>query len=290
MIRQILIHIWVIVLTAGMIFCACDKSEPEPEEISFTYDITEALKLAVEKEQPVVAEFFRPDCPWSRMMDDSTFTNKLVISMSLDMVFAKINAFVDTAAARKYGVSFYPTFIVFNSSGEEIDRLVGYYPPADFFNEVQLYLQGNETLQDYHIRLADEPERADYSLVLAEKYKHRSNWEKALEYYNNVLKLADEDSQYEIEQAMHGIADIYCEQGMYEEAALKYEEFLTRYPESEKAEDAARKLPYCLAQDGQIDKAREYFQNYLDSYQDGIYTDWVKNKIEELDSFIKAGR
>ncbi len=290
MIKHGLILTLVIAVSLSALFYACDKEEPPPQEISFVYDIHEALKLAVEKEQPVVVEFFKPDCPYSRMMDDSTFSSSIVISMSSTMIFAKINALVDTIAAENYGVSFYPTFIVFKSSGEEIDRLVGYYGPGEFFNEVQLFIQGNETLNDYHIRLEDEPERADYSLIIAEKYKHRSNWDKALEYYNNVLTLANEDNTYEVERALHGIADVYCEQGLFKQAAIKYEEFLLQYPQSELAEDAARKLPFCLAQDGQLDRAAEFFKSYLDSYPNGIYAGWVKDRIDEMDNFMKAGK
>lgn len=290
MIKNGLVLVALIAVSISTLICSCDKKKQEPQEISFIYDINEALKLAVEREQPVIAEFFKPDCPWSRIMDDSTFNSKVVISMSSEMVFAKINTQVDTIAAKKYGVSFYPTIIVFKSSGEEIDRLVGYYPPADFFNEIQLYLQSNETLQDYYVRLADEPERADYNLVLGEKYKYRSNWDKALEFYNNVLKLAGEENASEIEKALFGIADICCEQGLYEQAAIKYEEFLLQYPQSATAEDAARKLPYCLAQDGQLERGREFFQNYLNSYPGGIYTDWVNDRIDELDRFVKAGK
>ena len=286
---NVLVLIMAVALITAVI-TSCEKAKIEPTEISFIFDMNEALKAAAESDQPLIAEFFKPDCPWSRMLDDSTFSNKTVISMAADMKFAKINATQDTATAAKYGVSFYPTIIVFRSSGEEIDRLVGYYPPADFFNEVQLYIQGNETLKDYHIRLADEPERVDYHLVLGEKYKYHSFWDKALEYYNNVLRLAGEDNAYELERATIGIADIYCERGEFGEAANQYEAFLVNYPESEKAEDAARKLPYCLAQDGQLDKAREYFTQYLDKYPGGIYTGWVREKIAELERFLKAGK
>ncbi len=246
--RVIAIKALVVIFTA-ILFTGCEKPAEQPEEITFIYDLDEALKRAVEKEQPAVVEFFRPNGPWSRMMDDSTFSDELVISMSTDMVFTKINALVDTIEAEEHGVSFYPTFIIFNSSGEEIDRLVGFYPPAEFFNEIQLYLQGNETLQDYHTRLADEPERPDYNLVLGEKYKYRSDWEMALEYFGNVITLADmEEDQYEIKLAMLGIADVHCEQGKFEQAAAEYEEFISRYPDAEKAEEAYRKSPYCLAE------------------------------------------
>jgi TolA-binding protein len=129
----------------------------------------------------------------------------------------------------------------------------------------------------------------DYHLVLGEKYKHRSEWARALEYYNNVISRAGEDDSYELEQALIGVADIFCEQGKFMEAVSSYSEFLNRFPDSESVEDAARKIPYCLAQDGQLEEAREQFRQYLDRYPNGLYHDWAKDKLEELNRFSETG-
>jgi tetratricopeptide (TPR) repeat protein len=273
-----------------LVFANCGKSPEELSQIRFFNDLYSAKTYAAEKNQPLIIEFFSKDCPWSKMMADSTFSNKIVIGMSSDMVFARIDADEDSLDAREYNVSFYPTFIVAKPDAKEIDRLVGYYPPADFYNEVQLYLQGNETLEDYQGRLADEPSRVDYHLVLGEKYKYRSNWDKALEFYNNVLRLAGENNLYEREMAMIGMADVYCEQEEYENAAKAYEEFLNTFPESEKAEDAARKLPFCLAQLGNFDEAKVLFEKYLSDYPQGVYVDWVKDKLDDLNRLVEAGK
>jgi len=264
----------------------CSPSRQVPTQIEFIYNLETAKLQAAGKKQPLIIEFYRPDCSWSKLLDDSTFNNQLIIEMSQEMTFAKIDAEKDSALARRHGVSYYPTIIVASANGAEIDRLVGFYPAADFFNEVQLFLQGNETLTDYLKRLADEPERADYNLIVADRYRNRSDWDKALEYYGNVLKFSRLENQGESEKAFFEIAGIQCEKGEYANAIKNYSDFIIRYPESERAEDAARRHAFCRAKNGEYKKALEEFQRYLADYPAGEYAGWVHAKIDSLNELI----
>jgi len=272
-----------------LLLTACDESEQIPTAIGFYHNLDSARFAANEKKQPLIIEFYKQGCPWSKMFDDSTFTHKLVLAMSEKMIFAKINVNEDSTSAEKYDVSFFPTVIVAGSDGEEIDRLVGYYPAADFFNEIQLYLQGNETLDDYLNRLADEPEKIDYHLIIAEKYKHRSNWNNALGYYNNVISFAGDDHGYEMEMALIGIADVQCEMGRYQEAIASYQNFIEIFTESDKTENAVRKIPYCLTKLGEFKQAKELYQKYLENYPNGEFVDWANENIRQLDLVLQEG-
>jgi tetratricopeptide (TPR) repeat protein len=277
-------------ILSWLLLAGCDTSEKIPSAIGFYYNLDSAKSAANEKNRPLIIEFYKQGCPWSKMLDDSTFAHKIVQAMAEKMIFAKIDADQDTSITQKYNISFFPTIIVAGSDGVEIDRLVGYYPPSDFYNEVQLYLQGNETLDDYLTRLADEPDNAEYHLIIAEKYKHRSDWDKALEYYNNVLNFAGDDNGHEKELAVFGIADVQCEKGRYQEAIASFKDFIERYPESEKAENAVRKIPYCLVKLGEYKLAGELYQKYLEDYPDGEFTAWVNENLRNLDSVLQKGR
>jgi len=279
----------ITVICIGLLFITCGKPEQALTSIEFLYDLEEAKLVAADKDQPLVIDFYRPGCPWGKLLDDSTFSHMIVIGMSEQMVFVKIDVEEDSISTNHYDVSFFPTIIVANPDGSEVDRLVGYYPPADFFNEIQLYLQGNETLEDFQNRLADEPDNVEYHLILAEKYKHRSAWDQALEYYNNALRLCPDDNPFVLEKALLGIADVQCEKGDFSAALTSYSEFLELYPQSEKAEDAARKIPYCYAKTGDYIRADELFREYLVNYPDGEYSRWVQDKIDNLNQINIKG-
>ena len=55
------------------------------------------------------------------------------------MILAKFNAEVDTAVAKRYHVSAYPTTVLVDKSGEEIDRIVGYLETDEFLITVQMH-------------------------------------------------------------------------------------------------------------------------------------------------------
>jgi len=272
-----------------VLFAVCSSPEKPLDKIEFIYNLEAAKKIAAEKDQPMVIEFYKENCPWCKMLDDSTFSNRVVIDMSQSMVFAKINALEDSLIARSLGVSYYPTIIVAKHDGSEVDRLVGYYPPSDFFNEVQLYLQGNETLNDYLVRLQDEPENVQYILLVGEKYRNRSQWETALEYYSNVIRLGS-DNSYEIEQAAFEIAGIYDKMKEYTKAIAAYNGLIRNFPDSDKIEDALRRIPYCYAENGDYRNALRNYRKYLDDYPDGKYSDWAAKRVAELNRVFKDGR
>ncbi len=274
---------YVLVIFLGSVcFWGCAKKQVVPKEISFQNDLRTALNLSAEKRSPVLAFFYRPDCPWSRMMDDSTFTNKIVIGMSANMIFARIDISQDSVTTRRYGIAFYPTTIVFKHTGEEIDRLVGYYPPADFFNEVQLFLQGRETLGDYLVRLADEPDNVDYMMAIGEKYRNKSEFVEALKYYGMVLNSSQADSADHYIPAMFEIGTLYGEMLDTVKSFEYFNKFLSMSRDTLKIQDVSRRIGYYRAGSGNKDGAIAQYKKYLKDFPGGVYTAWVRERIEEL--------
>lgn len=267
-------------LLMAMIF-ACGSPRKQLTEIDFLSDYQAANKAALEMKLPMIIVFYSQDCPWCKMLDDSTFTNKVVIEMSADMVFVRLNALKDSLIAQNLGITLYPTIVVARHDGSEVDRLVGYYPPAEFFNEVQLYLQGAETLDDYLKRLEDEPDNIDYLLIVAEKYRNHSDWDAALEYYSNVVKLSSEDT-YEVEDAMFEIAGVTAQKEEYSAAISLYKEFIKRFPDSDKIDDASRRIPYCLTKNNDFKKALDLYKKYINDYPDSKHLNWVNKRIDEI--------
>jgi tetratricopeptide (TPR) repeat protein len=270
------------VLILILLFTGCSKKKIEVTEITYQSDLKSALEVAHTEKKPLVIDFYKIGCPWGRLLDDSTFSNKIIIDMSEKMIFLRIDAGKDTAIASQYGITFYPTIVLIKPDGSEIDRLVGYYPPADFYNEVQLYLQGRETLEDYLGRLQDEPQKPDYIIAVAEKYRNRSEWDKSLEYYKRLLALNLSDSQPFVQEALFEIAVINGEKGDYPVSLANFQDLLGRKLDSLKREDVMHKIPYYMAKSGDTKQALTLYQQYLDQYPNGGYANWVRNRMDEL--------
>jgi thiol-disulfide isomerase/thioredoxin len=227
-------------------------------------------------------EFFKTGCQWCRMMDDSTFSDKIIIEMSEKMIFLKIDADKDSVIAREYGIAYYPTVVLLKSDGNEIDRLVGFFPPSDFYNEIQLYLQGRETLDDYIGRLQDEPRRSDYLMAVAEKYRNRSDWNKALSYYNRILSIGLPDNHEYVQKALFEIAVLNGERGDYPVSLANFTDLLNRQLDTSIREDAARQMAFYMAKSGDTKQAIVLYQQYLDKYPNGQFANWARDRMDDL--------
>jgi tetratricopeptide (TPR) repeat protein len=276
------IKIAFIGLLALMLQTGCQKKKVELTEITYQSDLKSALEVARTEKKPLLIDFYKNKCPWSRMLDDSTLSNKIIIDMSEKMVFIKIDADKDSTIARQYGVAFYPTIVVVKPGGNEIDRLTGYYPPAEFYNEIQLYLQGRETLDDYLGRLQDEPNEPDYLIAVAEKYRNRSEWDKALEYYKQILTLNLPDSEEFVQEALFEIAVLNGEKGDFPVSLANFQDLLGRKLDSLKRQDVARRMPFYMAKSGDAKQALILYQQYLDRYPNGDYANWVRDRMDDL--------
>ncbi|NLI17097.1 MAG: thioredoxin fold domain-containing protein [candidate division Zixibacteria bacterium] len=273
--------LWLVI---GVAFFGCQKKKAVPTEITFQSDLRSAREVARAEKKPLLVEFYKTGCSWCRKMDDSTFTDKIIIELSDKILFLKLDAGIDTAEAARFGVTYYPTVVLLKPDGDEIDRLVGYYPPPDFYNEIQLYLQGRETLEDYLTRLQDEPRRADYIMAVAEKYRNRADWNNALGYYRQVLSLGLPDAHEYVLKALFEIAVINGRKGDYQVSLATFADLLKRPLDTALREDALRQMAYYTAKSGDTKQAIALYMQYLDNFPNGEFADWARDRVDDLRS------
>jgi tetratricopeptide (TPR) repeat protein len=268
----------------SIIGLACQPGKPIPTEITFRTDFESAREEALKSQKPMIIDFCA-DTAWSqycRQLNDETFSDSLVIAMSNDDIFVKINAETDTALAFRFAISGYPTIVVTKPDGTEIDRILGFVDANEFYNQVNLYLMGKETLEDYLTRLEDEPENPEYLMTIAEKYTGRAQPDKAVEFYNRLIAL---DSDNLRGYASKALAGIYQAQGIskdYESAIATCQGLIRRFPASPEAEDADAMMGYFTALSGKPDSALVIYRNYLQKYPDGRNS-WVRDRLADLE-------
>jgi len=270
-------------LLVGLLLTSCVKKDYIPTKINFITNFDEAKTAAGESGKPMVIDFFTDWCRWCDSLDANTYSDSLVISLSRDNIFVKINAEIDTNLADQFGISGYPTIIIAKPDGEEIDRIWGYLPATEFYNQVQLYLQGKETLEDYLSRLEDEPENLEYLSMIGEKYASRSEYDKAVEYYEKVVKI-DEDN--EDGYAARALASIHDAQGRaknYKAAFKTCMRLLEKFPDSPESDEAAALLGYYTAKDGDKVEALKLYKGYLKMNPESENAEWVKKRIADLE-------
>ncbi len=86
--------------------------------------------------------------------------------------------------AKRYGVSGFPTLVLIDPKGEEVDRLVGYRPPQKFLAELQPIVEG----KSFGALKKKAETDLEAAVALGKKYEERSDFPKAAEIYGRVLQ------------------------------------------------------------------------------------------------------
>jgi len=215
---------------------------------------------------------------------DSTFTDKDVIKFSLDFIFVKLDKIKDSLLVSEYGVNAYPTVILFETDGPEIDRIVGYAPPREFLKTVKSYLKGEGTLTDLEQKLASDSSNVELLSRVGEKYQDRSKYREALMHYQNIIFLDPDNKEGKTDSALFKIALVYRRQEDYQTAIDKFKDLIQSFPETKLRLDAEEYIPYLHAKMGDSTTALRLYEKLLVDYPD-LETEekeWVEKQIKKL--------
>jgi thiol-disulfide isomerase/thioredoxin len=107
-----------------------------PREIAWEHDLRAALNNAEDGNRVVVVDVYTDWCGWCKKMDRDIYSDPQVAALGGDAVFLKLNAEDQGEGqrfAREAGVRGFPTTIVLDSRGRQLQQRVGYLsPPAAF--------------------------------------------------------------------------------------------------------------------------------------------------------------
>ena len=217
-------------------------------------------------------------------MRDSTFTDKDVIKLSLDFVFVKLDKIKDSVLVSKYGVNGYPTVILFETDGEEIDRIVGYAPPREWLKTVKSYLRGEGTQVDLERKLEADPSNVELLFWVGEKYQDRSKYREALMHYQNTIFLDPDNKEGKTDSALFKIALLYRRQEAYQTAIDKFKDLIQSFPETKLRLDTEEYIPYIYVTMGDTTTALRLYKKILLDYPDLETKEkkWVNKQIKKL--------
>lgn len=276
-------NLTALILAIGIGFTGCGGGSSRiPTEISFYENLDLARTAAAKAKKPMIIQFYAGWSAYSDTLEKITFADSIVISLSKDILFVRIDSEKDTAIAGKFAIAGYPTVVVTKPDGTEIDRILGYLPPNEFYNQIQLYLQGKEILGDYLTRLEDEPDNPEYLMLIGEKYAGRSDWTNAIEFYNRVLQLDQDNRRGLGSRALAAICDVHARSQNYQAALEIANELIRRYPTSPEAENAVALTGFFTAQSGDNKNAAAIYRTYLQQFPNGK-SDWVLKRLADIE-------
>jgi len=161
---------------------------------------------------------------------------KAITFFTNDVLLAQINAEKDTLAAKPFHVMGFPTLVLIDKNGKEIDRIFGYLPTDELIKTVTDYRNGIGTLDDLLAKMTAKPER-QMAFDIAEKYKGRGAVVDGETWYGKVIAMGESKDSLSRESRM-AIADMYRRDKKYAEALKAFAEIATDFAGMPAAQDA----------------------------------------------------
>jgi tetratricopeptide (TPR) repeat protein len=261
-----------------------DTAKPAPDSIEWKTSLDSAIKVAADSSWPVLADFYTDWCKWCKIQDESTFTDSRVIAMTRTFIFARLNAEVDTAKAREFGVNGYPTVILLDKTGREVDRLLGYNRPAEFVKTVENYLRGVGTKAAIEAEVRQKPQDLKLKYALAEKHVGRGEFDQARSLFQQILNTDPKNGSGVTDKAVFEMAVLHRKEKNWYKAIEGFRRFIKAYPKSDLREDAETYIPWLHAKAGDTKEALKYYRAFLKSFSGSSQADWVKEQIKLLEN------
>lgn len=257
------------------------------DSIEWERDYEAAVERADSEAKIIVADLFTDWCAWCKRMDAETFAAPAVIeSMAEKYVWLKLNAETDEDGVRlqqRFAVTGYPTLLLLDKKGEEIDRIDGFVPADRFKETVEHVLQNPESLGRLRQTTEKQPRDISSRYELAKKYLERKDYKSAGAQFRRVLELDPKDQYGKSEMSRFYLALILASQEEHDGALAQLNELERRFPHGDRLAEAAVLRGQIYYYSGQPDKAREVFQAYLQKYPDHGYERQVRRLLRELE-------
>jgi thioredoxin-like negative regulator of GroEL len=216
-------------------------------------------------------------------MDTVVFPNEKVTAFfSKQMMLVKLNAEVDTTIAREMGVSAFPTLVLLNSKGEEIDRIVGYLDADPFLKTLDEYQHGIGTLADLLNKSKSDTSR-DLAFQIGDKYKYRGKSVDAVVWYKKVIATGQPTDSLSGESRM-AVADMLRRDKKWDEALAEFAAIEKDFTGSSFAfsADAGIWQGITLARKGDTTAAISAYEAFLKNHPNVEDTSYARKQIEKL--------
>ena len=276
--------IFVVLPAAILIILA--TSRPRPDSIVWERDYEESLKIAQSHQQPIIAYLFTDWCGYCKQMEATTFVNPSVIDdMGDRYVWLRLNAETENDGIlvhKKFGITSYPTVLILDHQGAEIDRLEGYFPPDRFQKTVDNFIRSSGSLGKLTEKAEKQPDSVQAQYDLAEKYLQRRDFGKAGHRLSRVIAL-DPDNRYGMTESSHYYLALSLASEEKNEAALEQlDQFDSRFPDSDLQADATLLRGQIYYYYGDATKARKVLSTYLESHPDHGYANRARQLLAEI--------
>ncbi|NIM16010.1 MAG: thioredoxin fold domain-containing protein [Candidatus Aminicenantes bacterium] len=258
--------------------------------ITWETDWQKALKNAAANKQPVMMDFYTDWCPPCKRLTKTTFVDPKMINYfkKENYVLIKVNPEKDRAAENKFKVYSYPTLVIFNAKGNEIDRILGYQSTEELVKALEDLKKGIGTLEDLlnrYKKVKEKKTKETFGLMfrILDKYIARADYPDGLNLIGKIVEMDKDNAQKQASAALYQKGYIYYKWKKYKEAVNALLAIHKVYPDSREAFSGFAAAAYYSEKLNEPSLTLKILKDLVKRYPDNKNVERYKKKIEELE-------
>jgi tetratricopeptide (TPR) repeat protein len=213
-----------------------------------------AQEEAILTRRPVLLTFSTTWCGWCRKLEATVFRDPAFVNLAQHFVPVQVDGDRERGLVGLYRVSGYPTTVLLSRSGKELGRIVGYKPAGQFTGAMRAALDRREPLAEVEADAAANPRSAEAQYALADVLLAVGEYERARAAFSRVLDLEPEGGELR-DDAQLDLALTYLFNYDGPSSMPILEEYLDRYPGSDRRDQGLFFYGVALFQAGKVDEA-----------------------------------
>jgi thioredoxin-related protein len=210
------------------------EDSAEPPRADWLSDYSLAMEEALLTRRPVLLTFYTNWCGWCRKLERTTFRDPAFLSLSQHLVPVRVDADKERGLKGMFRVRSYPTTVLVSRTGREIGRIVGYQPPGPFVAAIEGALGRREPLAEVSRAVEENPGDPEARYALGDVLMALGEYERAREAFQAVEETAAGSTLDLLDDAKLDMALSYLFNYQPAQAVPLLEEFLERFPESDR--------------------------------------------------------
>jgi thioredoxin-like negative regulator of GroEL len=243
---------WIgLVLLLASAPAAAAGSDHPPERADWLGDLSLAQEEALLTRRPVLLTFSTVWCHWCRKLESMVFRDPAFVATARRFVPVRVDGTRERGLVGLYRVTAYPTTIFLSRSGKELGRVVGYEPAAPFVRAMQAALDRREPLAEVETDARRRPESAEAQYALGDVLLAVGEYARARTAFRAVLDLEPEGGEFR-DDAQLDMALTYLFDYDFPSSLPILEEYLARYPDSERRDQGLFFYGVALVRTGRI--------------------------------------
>jgi len=259
-----------------------------PSSIQWERDYDKAIARAQAEKKLIIADMFTDWCALCKDMDRKTFGDSKVIQTMADKyVWLKLNTETEEDGERlqrAFAILTYPTVLVLDGSGEEVDRVDRFLGPSQFMEKVRSFVDSPDSLANLRKAVREQPNSVSARYALAERLLDQNNYAKARPEFEKVIEIDPENREGKTDLSQYNVALCLASQERFVEAIIQLDVLKDRFPKSNALADATVLRGQIYRCCNELDKAKAALQEYVTKYPTQGHIREVENLLATMEA------